>query len=225
MQEEAYYQSLQAASLRPQNAREALESIANAAWDQERSILHHLQTSFHHTKMTCLDSLAKGFVSGAVSNPDSCISSFGTCLSISSSPLNSDWLWAFTKDGKMIAAPAAKEWNWFQAPLDSSYTRDAATSSVFHRRQRRLQILSDSGRAFYHFLSITAATNLYITQLDFTETWMFQMYAASRCQMFLHPSQRRLHTYKNLQPDFPRGFYRWWNATATTVHLKSATKF
>jgi hypothetical protein len=29
-------------------------------------------------------------VSGAVSNPDSCISSFGTCLSISSSPLNSD---------------------------------------------------------------------------------------------------------------------------------------
>jgi hypothetical protein len=84
------YQSLQAASLRPQNAREALESIANAAWDQERSILHHLQTSFHRTKMTCLDSLAKGFVSGAVSNPDSCISSFGTCLSISSSPLNSD---------------------------------------------------------------------------------------------------------------------------------------
>jgi hypothetical protein len=90
MQEEAYYQSLQAASLRPQNAHEALESIANAAWDQERSILHHLQTSFHHTKMIYLDSLAKGFVSGAVSNPDSCISSFGTCLSISSSPLNSD---------------------------------------------------------------------------------------------------------------------------------------
>jgi hypothetical protein len=109
-------------------------------------------------------------VSGAVSNPDSCISSFGTCLSISSSPLNSDWLWAFTKDGKMIAASAAKKWNWFQAPLDSSHTGDAATSSVLHRRQHRLPILSDSGRAFYHFLSIKAATNLYITQLDFTKT-------------------------------------------------------
>jgi hypothetical protein len=80
------------------------------------------------------------------------------------------WLWAFTKDGKMIAASAAKKWNWFQAPLNSSDTGDAATSSVFHRRQHRLPILSDSGRAFYHFLSIKAATNLYITQLDFTKT-------------------------------------------------------
>ncbi len=72
-----YYRSLQAASLHPRNAHEALESIASAASDQRMS-LHHLQKEFHCREMICLVDLRRKFVSGAESSRDSCTSSFDT---------------------------------------------------------------------------------------------------------------------------------------------------
>ncbi len=72
-----YYRSLQAASLHPRNAHEALESIASAASDQQMS-LHHLQKEFHCREMICLVDLRRKFVSGAESSRDSCTSSFDT---------------------------------------------------------------------------------------------------------------------------------------------------
>lgn len=72
-----YYRSLQAASLHPRNAHEALESIASAASDQRMS-LHHLRKEFHCREMICLVDLRRKFVSGAESSRDSCTSSFDT---------------------------------------------------------------------------------------------------------------------------------------------------